>query len=156
MNFGADLSLQVLLAQRAYQQHLNRLLKDTAVNQQYFILLLLKSLGGKASQKKLCAELRIEKSNMVAAISQLMANGYVTREVDYKDRRGKIITLTTKAIALVAEIENHFADLEREIAVDLTWQEMYNCLLVLNKVNDKFSQIDKIRITPQGADAIEA
>src|SRR4051812_12522253 len=102
MNFGEDLSLQVMQVHRAYQQHLNSALKKMDVQQHYHILLLLNRLGGKATQKTLCDELRIEKSNMVAIIDVLLKKDYVTREVNYKDRRSKSIALTPKADELVA------------------------------------------------------
>ena len=141
MNFGEDLSLQVMQVHRAYQQHLNSALKKMDVQQHYHILLLLNRLGGKATQKTLCDELRIEKSNMVAIIDVLLKKDYVTREVNYKDRRSKSIALTPKADELVATLSQSLTELEADITDDLTWQELHNCLRVLTRVNDKFKSI---------------
>lgn len=138
MNFGEDLSLQVMQVHRAYQQHLNSLLKKLDVQQHYHILLLLNRLGGKATQKTLCTELLIEKTNMVAIIDLMLQKDYVTREIDHVDKRSKLITLTPKAIEIVDQIALSLTQIEADITEDLTWQELYNCLYVLKKVNDKF------------------
>ncbi len=95
MNFGEDLSLQVMLAHKSYQSYLNNLLKKAEVYQHYHILLLLSRMGGKSTQKVLGTELLIEKSNMVAIIDLLIDKGYVVRDINYKDRRSKLISLTT-------------------------------------------------------------
>ncbi|MEO6497489.1 MAG: MarR family transcriptional regulator [Mucilaginibacter sp.] len=141
MNFGEDLSLQVMQVHRAYQQYLSGLLKKIDVQQHYHILLLLNRMGGTATQKTLCSELRIEKPNMVAIIDMMLQKGYVTREVDHKDKRSKSIALTPKADQIVDQISQSLTELEADITEDLTWQELYNCLYVLNKVNDKFKTI---------------
>lgn len=141
MNFGEDLSLQVMLAHKSYQQYLNRILNKIEVFQHYQLLLLLSRLGGQTTQKRLCDELRIEKSNMVSIITLLEEKGYVTREVNYKDRRGKLIKLTQQTYDLIERLESSFAQIEEDIAEELTWQEMHNCIRVLGKVNDRFKSL---------------
>ena len=138
MNFGEDLGLQVMLAHKSYQSYLNNLLKKTEVYQHYHILLLLNRMGGKSTQKILGTELLIEKSNMVAIIDLLIEKGYVIRDINYKDRRSKLISLTLKGNDMVTQLVQSLAGLEEMIIEDVTWQELYNCLRVLTKVNDKF------------------
>ena len=141
MNFGEDLSLQVMLAHKSYQSYLNTLLKKTEVYQHYHILLLLNRMGGKSTQKVLGTELLIEKSNMVAIIDLLIDKGYVIRDINYKDRRSKLISLTPKGNDMVNKLSQSLAGLEETIIEDVTWQELYNCLRVLTKVNDKFKAL---------------
>lgn len=138
MNFGEDLSLQVMLAHKLYQNYLSRISDNTDIYQYYQLILLLNRFGGKSTQKTLCEELRIEKSNMVAIIDLLQKKGYVTREVNYKDRRGKLIVLTPKAAELLENLDTSFSELENNVANEVSWQEMYSCLYVLNKMNDAF------------------
>ncbi|RZA02612.1 MAG: MarR family transcriptional regulator [Sphingobacteriaceae bacterium] len=138
MNFGEDLSLQVMLAHKSYQSYLNSLLKKNEVYQHYHILLLLSRMGGKSTQKVLGTELLIEKSNMVAIIDLLIDKGYVVRDINYKDRRSKLISLTPKGVEMVNKLNQSLATIEETIVEDITWQELYNCLRVLTKVNDKF------------------
>ena len=141
MNFGEDLSLQVMLAHKSYQSYLSNLLKKTEVYQHYHILLLLNRMGGKSTQKVLGTELLIEKSNMVAIIDLLIDKGYVVRDINYKDRRSKLISLTPKGSDMVIKLNQSIAGLEETIIEDVTWQELYNCLRVLTKVNDKFKAL---------------
>ena len=141
MNFGEDLSLQVMLAHKSYQSYLNNLLKKTEVYQHYHILLLLNRMGGKSTQKVLGTELLIEKSNMVAIIDLLIDKGYVIRDINYKDRRSKLISLTAKGSDMVAKLNQSLTGVEEAIVEDITWQELYNCLRVLTKVNDKFKTL---------------
>lgn len=141
MNFGEDLSLQVMLAHKSYQSYLNNLLKKTEVYQHYHILLLLNRMGGKSTQKVLGTELLIEKSNMVAIIDLLIEKGYVIRDINYKDRRSKLISLTQKGNDMVNKLDHSLSALEETIIEDITWQELYNCLRVLTKVNDKFKAL---------------
>lgn len=141
MNFGEDLSLQVMLAHKSYQSYLNNLLKKTEVYQHYHILLLLNRMGGKSTQKVLGTELLIEKSNMVAIIDLLIEKGYVIRDINYKDRRSKLISLTQKGNDMVNKLNHSLSALEETIIEDITWQELYNCLRVLTKVNDKFKAL---------------
>ena len=147
MNFGEDLSLQVMLAHKSYQSYLNNLLKKTEVYQHYHIMLLLNRMGGKSTQKVLGTELLIEKSNMVAIIDLLIDKGYVIRDVNYKDRRSKLISLTPKGSEMVNTLNQSLAGLEEVIIEDITWQELYNCLRVLAKVNDKFKALANVALS---------
>ncbi|AMR31318.1 hypothetical protein A0256_07705 [Mucilaginibacter sp. PAMC 26640] len=141
MNFGEDLSLQLMLANKSYHQYLFNVLKEIDVYQHYQIILLISRCGGRTTQKNIGDTLQIEKSNMVAIITLLDEKGYVTKEVNFKDRRSKLISLTAKARELITTIGQSFAAFENELADDLTWQEMHNCLRVLNKVTDKLKHI---------------
>ncbi|ASU33065.1 MarR family winged helix-turn-helix transcriptional regulator [Mucilaginibacter xinganensis] len=141
MNFGEDLSLQVMQVNKSYQQYLSRALKEIDIYQHYQIILLISRAGGRTTQKAICETLKIEKSNMVPIITLLESKQYVTKEVNFKDRRGKLISLTPKANYLIGIMSNLFSVFEENMADDLTWQEMYNCLRVLGKVNDKLKNI---------------
>jgi DNA-binding MarR family transcriptional regulator len=141
MNFGEDLSLQVMLAHKSYHSYLLELLKDIDAYQHYQLILLLGKSGGRATQKMLCEELNIEKSNIVAIIDQLEEKDYVTREVNYKDRRGRLITITPRANYMLEVLDSLFSSFEEEIADEVTWLEMNNCLRVLKKVNEKLKKL---------------
>lgn len=136
MNFGEEFSLQVMLANKSYHQYLYKFLEQVDVQHHYQIILLLTRFNGRATQKMLCEHLNVEKSNMAAMIDSLEAKGYVTREVNYKDRRGKLVVLTAKATEVIAGLEATFEHFEANIAQDITWQEMYNCLRVLKLINN--------------------
>ena len=83
---------------------------------------------------------------MVAIMDVLLQKGYVTREVNFKDRRSKSIALTPKANQIVGTLLTSLTNLEADITDDLTWQELYNCLHVLTKVNDKFKEMNGVSV----------
>ncbi|TFF34839.1 MarR family winged helix-turn-helix transcriptional regulator [Mucilaginibacter psychrotolerans] len=141
MNFGEDLSLQLMLANKSYHQYLFTVLKEIDVYQHYQIILLLSRQGGRSTQKFIGDTLLIEKSNMVAIIAALEEKGYVYKTVNHKDRRSKLVSLTAKAQDTVGIMNNLFNVFEEQMAEDLTWQEMYNCIRVLNKVNGKLNDM---------------
>jgi len=80
-------------------------------------------------------DVEVEKSNMVAIIDLLEKKGYVTREMNYRDRRGKMVVCTQKAKDIVSTFENAFTTLEDNVVHDITWQEMHNFLHVLKRIN---------------------
>lgn len=140
MNFGEDLSLQVMLAHKSYHQYLLKALKEIDGYQHYQVILQL-SRFGRMTQKALCENLQIEKSNMVAIIDALERKKYVIKEVNYKDRRGRLITLTSRSAKLAGIFGSLFASFEEHLTDEVTWLEMHNCLRVLKKVNDKFRDL---------------
>src|SRR3954465_6661152 len=101
MNYGENISLQIMLANKTYHQQLYKILEDVDIHHHFHIILLLIRQGGKSTQKVLCSQLQIEKSNMVAIIDVLERKGYITREMNYRDRRGKMVVCTQKAKDIV-------------------------------------------------------
>ncbi|MBD1392372.1 MarR family winged helix-turn-helix transcriptional regulator [Mucilaginibacter glaciei] len=141
MNFGEDLALQIMLTNKSYHQYLFRALKDIEVYHHYQVLLVINKAGGRIEQKNICETLQIEKSNMVAVIAVLQKKGYVTKDVNFKDRRGKLISLTDKARDLIILLNKLFNSFEEHLADEVTWQEMYSCLRVLNKISTMLNNV---------------
>jgi MarR family transcriptional regulator for hemolysin len=137
MNFGEDLNLQLMQVNKSYQQYLFGALNEIDIYQHYPIILVINRAGGRITQKDICNELQIEKSNMVAIITLLVNKNYVTKEVNFKDRRGKLITLTAKANYLIGVLDSLFTVFEQQLFEEITWQEKFTCLRVLTKVNEK-------------------
>ncbi|MEO6979552.1 MAG: MarR family transcriptional regulator [Mucilaginibacter sp.] len=137
MNFGEDLNLQLMQVNKSYQQYLFGALNEIDIYQHYPIILVINRAGGRITQKAICNELQIEKSNMVAIITLLVNKNYVTKEVNFKDRRGKLITLTAKANYLIGVLDSLFTVFEQQLFEEITWQEKFTCLRVLAKVNEK-------------------
>lgn len=87
---------------------------------------------------------------MVPIIDTLQNNGYVTREMNNKDRRGKLVLLTEKGNKILESLETTFQHFEANIIQGLTWQEMYNCIRVLKVINMNLGDIlseDKLDLT---------
>jgi DNA-binding MarR family transcriptional regulator len=151
MNFGEEFSLEIKLANKSYQQYLYKSLTRMDVPNHYQIILLLSRFGGKLSQKLLCVHLNIERPNMAAIIDSLVEKGYVTRAVNYKDRRGRLIVLTPKADGIVEMLANTFEHFEAHVTHEIKWQDMYNCLRVLRTINHNLLQLNQ-QISPAKVD----
>ena len=146
MNYGEDLSLQIMLANKTYHQHLFKILEDVDIHHHYQVLLLIHRLGGKTTQKVLCDNLHIEKSNMVAIIDLFEKKGYIIREMNYRDRRGKMIVCTQKATELIGIFKHAFNLLHDNIIHDVSWQEMHNFLHVLKKINHNLVNLGQLKV----------
>jgi DNA-binding MarR family transcriptional regulator len=153
MNFGEEFSLQLKLANKAYHQYLNTFFEQSDIRQHYQIIIQLSRFGGKMTQKMLCENLNIERSNMAPIIDTLQNSGYVTRAVNYKDRRGRLVLLTEKGNHILEGLENTFQHFEDNVTQGVTWQEMYNCLRVLKLINTNLGDIlsEKKICLPTGA-----
>lgn len=146
MNYGEDISLQIMLVNKTYHQHLFKILEDIDVRHHYQILLLLCRMGGKSTQKVLCDHLHIEKSNMVAIIDLLEKKGYITREMNYRDRRGKMIVCTPKTNDTITIFRHAFNLLQDNVTQDISWQEMHNFLHVLKKINQNLANLGDLKV----------
>ncbi len=145
MNFGEEFSLQLKLANKAYHQYLNTFFEQSDIRQHYQIIIQLSRFGGKMTQKMLCENLNIERSNMAPIIDTLQDSGYVTRAVNYKDRRGRLVLLTEKGNKILEGLENTFQHFEDNVTQGVTWQEMYNCLRVLKVINTNLGDILSVK-----------
>ncbi|MDO3643281.1 MarR family winged helix-turn-helix transcriptional regulator [Mucilaginibacter sp. L3T2-6] len=135
MKYGENISLQIMLANKTYHQQLFKILEDVDIHHHFHVILLLTRQGGRTTQKVLCDQLQIEKSNMVAIVDLLEKKGYITREINYRDRRGKMVVCTQKAWDIVSTFEDAFHELEDNVVHDISWQEMHNFLYVLRRIN---------------------
>ena len=154
MNYGEDLSLHIMLANKTYHQHLYKILEDIDVHHHYQVLLLLYRLGGKSTQKILCDTLQIEKSNMVAIVDLLEKKGYITREMNYRDRRGKLVVCTQKARDAISTFKHAFNLLQDNIIHDISWQEMHNFLHVLKKINQNLVNLGRLKTIERETNAV--
>ncbi|MDB4927288.1 winged helix DNA-binding protein [Mucilaginibacter sp.] len=148
MSFGEDLSLQVMLAHKSYHQFLLKCFKDIDVYQHLQVLMLLNRKGGCCSQKELRIYLQIEKSYMVNIIETLVQKGYVFKDVNFKDRRSKLITLTAKAHSLAQNLTIQMESFTEMMSKHLTWQERHNCIRTLKLFNENFNEVADIENNP--------
>lgn len=146
MEFGEEFGLQAMLVHKSFHNYLYQLLSETDLQHHYQVIIILIRFKGKATQKLLCEQLNIEKSNMAAIIDALEAKGYARREVNYKDRRGKLVVLTAKAEEVIFKLKAAFEHFEKNVLNDVSWQEMYNCLRVLKKINDNLACINEVQL----------
>ncbi|MCJ8211807.1 winged helix DNA-binding protein [Mucilaginibacter sp. RS28] len=142
MEFGEEFGLQATQAYKSFHSYLYKLLEESDLQNHYQIILILTRYNGKATQKLLCEQLNIEKSNMAVMIDALEAKGYARREVNHKDRRGKLVVLTPKAEQVLSRLETVFQHFEKNVLKDISWQEMYNCLRIMKKINSNLADMN--------------
>jgi len=142
MNFGEDLSLQVMLVNKAYHQFLTKTFKDIEVYQHLQIIVFINRMGGRCTQKEICDGLQIEKSYMVKMIDVLALKEHIVKTVNYKDKRSNLIALTEKAKQTAEDFTNRMELFTETMGKHLTWQERHNCVRALKLVNENFSDID--------------
>ena len=97
---------------------------------------LLRSLTdeGPASQAALGRRTGIHLSDMVAALNELEAGGYVARSPDPADRRRNVITVTTAGTARAKELGRQVENIQEELLQPLTSQERQQLTEILRKL----------------------
>jgi MarR family transcriptional regulator, lower aerobic nicotinate degradation pathway regulator len=125
-----------LLTQTA--AHAQRLVSDgfAAVGARGYHYRLLTSLveDGPASQAALGRRTGIHLSDMVAALNELEADGYVARSPDPDDRRRNVITVTAPGQARAAELGRQVADIQEELLRPLDDGERQQLAELLRKL----------------------
>lgn len=138
-----------MLANKSYHHYFNRFLEHIDVQHHYQVIILLKQFNGKATQKQLCEHLLIEKSNMAAIIDALELKGYVSREINYRDRRGKLVVLTKSANEVIQGLEATFEHFKTNIIHQISRQEMECFLYVLKTINvNLFNSKNQAAVVP--------
>ncbi|EHQ27869.1 MarR family winged helix-turn-helix transcriptional regulator [Mucilaginibacter paludis] len=141
MNFGEDLSLQVMLVHKAYHQFLLKSFQDIDVYQHLQIIVFINRIGGSCTQKQICEGLQIEKSYLVKIIDALVQKGYILKRVSHKDRRSNQINLTARATEIADSFTNQMEKFTEAMGEHLTWQERHNCVRALKLVSENFNHI---------------
>jgi DNA-binding MarR family transcriptional regulator len=78
---------------------------------------------GPASQVELGRRGNMDRSDVVAAVNELAANGYVERAPDPADRRRNIVTLTAAGVAQLARLERALGRAQDELLAPLSAEE---------------------------------
>ncbi|MET0424800.1 MAG: MarR family transcriptional regulator [Actinoplanes sp.] len=125
-----------LLTQTA--AHAHRLVNDgfAAAGARGFHYRLLSSLltDGPASQATLGRRTKIHLSDMVAALNDLEADGYVARSPDPDDRRRNVITITDAGRARAAELATRATEVQEALLAPLTAAERAELTRLLTRL----------------------
>ncbi len=92
---------------------------------------------GPASQATLGRRTGIHLSDMVAALNELEAGGYVARDPDPRDRRRNVITVTGAGRARAAELTERVEQIQEELLAPLTAEERKQLATLLRKLLGK-------------------
>ena len=104
-------------------------------------LLALHAANGPRRQKELAQALLLETSSLVRVLDQLRAMGLVDWESDPADRRAKCIALTARGRKTVARILTRSLEIEHNILVDVTPEELAVLRSALEKISRRFDTL---------------
>src|SRR5690349_1802284 len=91
---------------------------------------------GEASQAELARRTGIDPSDVVAAMNELSANGFVTRERDPADARRNVVALTRKGSAELRRLDGVVSDIQERFLAPLTATERRQLVRMLTKLTD--------------------
>jgi DNA-binding MarR family transcriptional regulator len=93
--------------------------------------------SGPASQITLGRRTGIDRSDVVATLNDLEADGLVTRSPDAADRRRNVITITARGITRLAELDDIVADVQESLLAPLTPDERVQLLGLLDRLTTR-------------------
>lgn len=91
---------------------------------------------GPTSQAQLGRATGIDRSDVVAALNELAADGHVRRLTDSADRRRNVISLTRRGIRRLAELEPVVAQAQASLLAPLNRAERTQLVTLMRKVAD--------------------
>ena len=106
--------------------------------EQYMVLNMIED-DNPPSQNKLCKLLCKDKSNMTRIISVLEEKGLITKEQNSKNN---VIKITDKGRTLRAEITPVMLKSRKNYLKDITQDDMYTCVKVLEQIRKNIEQME--------------
>jgi DNA-binding MarR family transcriptional regulator len=100
----------------------------------HYRLLVTLAQGGPASQAELGRRTGIHLSDMVAAVNELAAGGYVSREPDPRDRRRNVVTITAAGRHRMTELAVAVDEIQEELLEPLSATERAEFIRLLGKL----------------------
>lgn len=107
--------------------------------EQYLVLNMIKD-DENLSQNKLCELLYKDKSNMTRLISVLEEKGLIIKAPQENGKQANIIRITDKGRKLRAEITPIMLESRKKYLRDISQDDMYTCIKVLNKIQENLNQ----------------
>jgi DNA-binding MarR family transcriptional regulator len=96
------LCLHVQRAARALARRFDKAMKPAGLNNNQFSLMMSLNRPQPASMKSVCDLLAMDRTTLTAALKVLERRALVKSEVDPKDRRGRLLTLTETGMAALS------------------------------------------------------
>ncbi|MEV3959834.1 MarR family transcriptional regulator [Nocardia sp. NPDC050193] len=121
-----------LLAARATEQAL----ADTGSRRYHYAVLTTLREAGAASQAELGRRTRIDRSDMVAVLNDLVARGFAARDADPQDRRRNIVTLTEAGSAHLDDLDRRLDRAQDELLAALSAVERRTLVDLLTRILD--------------------
>jgi DNA-binding MarR family transcriptional regulator len=116
------------------QQILHAAFEREGVRGYHFRLLAALDEYGPASQAEIGRHTGIDRSDVVAAVNELVAGGLVTRAPDVDDARRNVITITTRGTATLHRLDRSIADVQQRVLEPLSERERTTLVRLLAKL----------------------
>jgi DNA-binding MarR family transcriptional regulator len=91
---------------------------------------------GPASQAELSRRTTIDRSDMVAAINELVEQGYVERSTDPADRRRNVVTITPAGRRRLRQLDRLLAGVQDQLLGPLSPEERTELVALLTRLVD--------------------
>ena len=111
------------MIKRSYIRYLDNKINDMNITSGEVPFLFVLNEDDKITQKELSDSLRTSESLTTRVLKSLEEKGYVTREVDEKNKRRKIIKITPKGQETATKIKKYQKEWENEVFEFLTTNE---------------------------------
>ena len=118
-----DITATFAMIKRSYIRYLDNKINDMNITSGEVPFLFVLNEDDKITQKELSDSLRTSESLTTRVLKSLEEKGYVTREVDEKNKRRKIIKITPKGQETATKIKKYQKEWENEVFEFLTTNE---------------------------------
>ena len=113
-NENIDIPATLAMIKRSYVRYIDSQIKEEDINAGEFPFLLVLNEKDKITQKELADSLKTSEGLVTRVSKRLENNGYITREVDSKNKRRNLISITDKGRDIARKViasqdlwENH-------------------------------------------------
>lgn len=100
------------------------------------VMAFLESRGGEATQKEIELFLAVAHPTVVGIVSRMEQNGYVTSRTDRRDKRNKLVRLTSKAEEIGLDMEQNVLRNEKRLLAPLSDEERVQLKQMLRVIYD--------------------
>ena len=116
------------------QREGNRIVSDFGLNQQQLVVLKEIQEKGPVSQREICSELLLEKSNVSKIVGKLYSQGYITVSHSERDNRRSILTVTAKGNSILDRCMERLNQWNSEWLRPMSARELNNTVGILSRL----------------------
>ena len=120
-------------AQRGHQVVQERL-AAAGIRKWHYAVLSAVADFGEQSQADIGRRLSLDRSDMVAVLNDLQADGYVTREPDPADRRRNIVAISEAGRTALAGFDRLIAEADGHLLADLSARDRDHLIALLERI----------------------
>ena len=140
---NVDISATFAMIKRSYIRYLDNKINDMNITSGEVPFLSVLNEHDKITQKELADSLRTSEGLTTRVLKSIEEKGYVTREVDEKNKRRKIITITPKGQESATKIKKYQKEWENEVFEFLTDNEFNEFKSILKNSLIKSIEMEK-------------